>query len=94
MGKPQYIIPNKTTVREMYISGASRKCLELSEKMDGADLFQVQRQLWEGGSVRAGGPLLVSWLVNDGQQIQLVTVHQLLKLLTSCLSFTLLFHPP
>lgn len=45
-------------------------------------------------SVRAGGPWLVYSLVKDGQQIQLVTFHQLLKLLTSFLSFTLLFHPP
>lgn len=39
--------------REMYISGASRKCLELSEKMDGADLFQVQRQLSHPNSIKA-----------------------------------------
>lgn len=32
-------------------------------------------------------------LVKDEQQIQLVTFHQLLKLLTSFLSFTLLFSP-
>lgn len=62
MGKPQYIIPNKTTVCEMYISGASRKCLELSEKMDGTDLFQVQRQLSHPNSIKAGC-LLVTALI-------------------------------
>lgn len=42
MGKPQYIILNNTTVCEVYISGTSRKCVELSEEMNGTDLFKAE----------------------------------------------------